>query len=75
MAAIMPTLLSGIANGARQGILFKSGTHLETIGRVRRSFGQTGTLTTGQLQKLRHLRSQPSLKIESFKSLLLWKFF
>ena len=31
----MPTLLSGIANGSRQGILFKNGAHLEAIGRVR----------------------------------------
>lgn len=51
MAAIMPTLLSGIANGARQGILFKSGAQLETIGRVRAiAFDKTGTLTTGKPQ-------------------------
>ncbi|NDJ17998.1 heavy metal translocating P-type ATPase [Myxacorys almedinensis A] len=51
MAAIMPTLLSGIANGARQGILFKNGAQLEQIGRVRAiAFDKTGTLTTGQLK-------------------------
>lgn len=51
MAAIMPTLLSGIANGARQGILFKSGAQLEMIGRVKAiAFDKTGTLTTGKLQ-------------------------
>lgn len=51
MAAIMPTLLSGIANGARQGILFKNGAQLERIGKVRAiAFDKTGTLTTGQLQ-------------------------
>jgi len=51
MASIMPTLLSGIANGARQGILFKNGAQLETIGKVRAiAFDKTGTLTTGQLQ-------------------------
>ncbi|HEY9632163.1 MAG TPA: heavy metal translocating P-type ATPase [Coleofasciculaceae cyanobacterium] len=51
MASIMPTLLSGIANGARQGILFKTGTQLEMIGRVRAiAFDKTGTLTTGKLQ-------------------------
>ncbi|MBE7379818.1 MAG: heavy metal translocating P-type ATPase [Leptolyngbya sp. SIO1E4] len=51
MAAIMPTLLSGIAQGARQGILFKDGAQLETIGKVRAiAFDKTGTLTTGQLQ-------------------------
>lgn len=50
MAAIMPTLLSGIANGARQGILFKNGAQLEKIGKVRAiAFDKTGTLTTGEL--------------------------
>ena len=51
MAAIMPTLLSGIANGARHGILFKSGAQLETIGQIRAiAFDKTGTLTTGKPQ-------------------------
>ena len=51
MAAIMPTLLSGIARGARQGILFKDGAQLETIGQVQAiAFDKTGTLTTGILQ-------------------------
>ncbi|MGI2905658.1 heavy metal translocating P-type ATPase [Tolypothrix sp. VBCCA 56010] len=51
MAAIMPTLLSGIANGARQGILFKNGSQLETMGKVRAiAFDKTGTLTTGIVQ-------------------------
>ena len=51
MASIMPTLLSGIANGARTGILFKDGAQLEKIGRVKAiAFDKTGTLTTGQLQ-------------------------
>lgn len=51
MAAIMPTLLSGIAQGARQGILFKDGAQLEMIGRVQAiAFDKTGTLTTGVLQ-------------------------
>lgn len=49
MAAIMPTLLSGISNGARQGILFKNGAQLELIGQVKAiAFDKTGTLTTGQ---------------------------
>lgn len=51
MASIMPTLLSGIANGARQGILFKTGAQLELMGKVRAiAFDKTGTLTTGKLQ-------------------------
>jgi Zn2+/Cd2+-exporting ATPase len=50
MAAIMPTLLSGIANGARQGILFKGGNTLEAIGQVQAvAFDKTGTLTMGKL--------------------------
>jgi Zn2+/Cd2+-exporting ATPase len=51
MAAIMPGLLSGIANGARQGILLKNGIALESIGQVQViAFDKTGTLTTGQLR-------------------------
>ena len=51
MASIMPTLLSGIAHGARSGILFKNGAQLEKIGRVRAiAFDKTGTLTMGQLE-------------------------
>ncbi len=50
MAAIMPTLVSGIAAGARQGILFKSGSQLEMLGQVKAiAFDKTGTLTTGIL--------------------------
>jgi Zn2+/Cd2+-exporting ATPase len=50
MAAIMPTLLSGMANGAKQGILFKGGNTLETIGQIKAvAFDKTGTLTTGKL--------------------------
>jgi Zn2+/Cd2+-exporting ATPase len=51
MAAIMPGLLSGIANGARQGILFKNGAQLEMIGKIKAiAFDKTGTLTTGELE-------------------------
>lgn len=51
MASIMPGLLSGIANGARQGILYKTGAQLEMIGKVSAiAFDKTGTLTTGKLQ-------------------------
>jgi Cd2+/Zn2+-exporting ATPase len=51
MASIMPTLLSGIAKGARQGILFKNGAQLEQIGKIKAiAFDKTGTLTTGKLK-------------------------
>ncbi|MEY3870579.1 MAG: hypothetical protein RLZZ338_4473 [Cyanobacteriota bacterium] len=65
MAAIMPTLLSGIANGARHGILFKNGAQLETIGRVKAiAFDKTGTLTTGKLKVVKILPSQPQLETQ-----------
>ncbi|MGB3295879.1 MAG: heavy metal translocating P-type ATPase [Phormidesmis sp.] len=64
MAAIMPTLLSGIAKGARQGILFKDGAQLEKIGRVRAiAFDKTGTLTTGILQTS-DLRAAPGVSAD-----------
>ena len=51
MAAIMPTLLSGIARGAKGGILFKNGGQLEKIGKIKAiAFDKTGTLTTGKLE-------------------------
>ncbi|MEM6839883.1 MAG: heavy metal translocating P-type ATPase [Cyanobacteria bacterium P01_C01_bin.120] len=60
MASIMPTLLSGIANGARRGILFKNGAQLEQMGHVRAiAFDKTGTLTTGHLQVVNVLAAQP----------------
>ena len=51
MAATMPALLSGIANGARHGILFKNAAQLEAIGQVKAiAFDKTGTLTMGKPQ-------------------------
>ena len=64
MASIMPTLLSGIAHGARSGILFKNGAQLEKIGRVRAiAFDKTGTLTMGQLE-VRDIIPAPQQSIE-----------
>lgn len=61
MASIMPTLLSGIANGGRHGILFKNGAQLEQIGRVKAiAFDKTGTLTTGKLQVIHVMSTQKS---------------
>lgn len=65
MASIMPTLLSGIANGARHGILFKNGAQLELIGRVKAiAFDKTGTLTTGKLQVVHALATQKSTEAQ-----------
>lgn len=49
-------LLSGVAAGARQGILFKGGVHLERAGTVKVvAFDKTGTLTEGK-PRVRSLR-------------------
>jgi Cd2+/Zn2+-exporting ATPase len=43
------TVLAGIAQGARNGVLIKGGVHLENLGRVRvMAFDKTGTLTAGR---------------------------
>ena len=69
MAAIMPTLLSGIANGARQGILFKNGAQLEKIGKVRAiAFDKTGTLTTGQVQVFQVISGSEYTEIDVLKA-------
>jgi len=49
VSSIIPAVLSGISNGARNGILFKGGVHLENIGNVQVvAFDKTGTLTEGK---------------------------
>jgi Cd2+/Zn2+-exporting ATPase len=65
MAAIMPTLLSGIANGAKQGILFKNGAQLEAIGQIKAiAFDKTGTLTTGHPEVYAVLPAAGYAKVE-----------
>jgi Cd2+/Zn2+-exporting ATPase len=47
--SIPAALLSGLASSARNGVLFKGGSHLEAASRVRAiAFDKTGTLTTGR---------------------------
>ncbi|WP_318502793.1 heavy metal translocating P-type ATPase [Bacillus sp. T3] len=49
VASIMPATLSAISNGARHGILFKGGVHLENLGNLQAiAFDKTGTLTKGK---------------------------
>lgn len=48
VASIMPALLSAISKGARKGVLFKSGMHLDMLSDVKVvAFDKTGTLTEG----------------------------
>jgi Cd2+/Zn2+-exporting ATPase len=48
-ASIMPATLSAISKGARHGILFKGGVHLENLGNLNAiAFDKTGTLTKGK---------------------------
>ena len=49
VVAITPATLSAISNGARNGILFKGGIHLERLASVKAiAFDKTGTLTEGK---------------------------
>jgi Zn2+/Cd2+-exporting ATPase len=49
VASIMPATLSAISNGARHGILFKGGVHLENLSHIKAiAFDKTGTLTKGK---------------------------
>lgn len=51
VASIMPAILSAISNGARKGLLFKGGVHLENLANVKAiAFDKTGTLTNGELE-------------------------
>lgn len=49
VASVTPATLSAISNGARNGILFKGGVHLENLAQVKViAFDKTGTLTKGK---------------------------
>jgi len=58
------SILSAIANGARRGILFKGGVHLEQTATVKVvAFDKTGTLTAGA-PELTYLEAQPGITEE-----------
>lgn len=49
VASTMPAILSAISKGARHGMLFKGGVHLEGLANLSAiAFDKTGTLTTGK---------------------------
>lgn len=49
VASIMPATLAAISNGAKSGIIFKGGVHLENLGQIRAiAFDKTGTITRGR---------------------------
>lgn len=49
VASVMPATLSSISNGAKNGILFKGGLHLENLSVLRAlAVDKTGTLTQGK---------------------------
>lgn len=49
VASVMPATLASISNGARNGILFKGGNHLEALNHLQAiAFDKTGTLTQGK---------------------------
>ncbi len=49
VASIMPATLAAISNGAKHGILFKGGVHLENLSHLKAiAFDKTGTLTKGK---------------------------
>lgn len=49
VASITPAILAAMSNGARRGLLFKGGTHLETLAKTRVvAFDKTGTITSGK---------------------------
>lgn len=51
VASVTPATLSAISNGAKSGILFKGGVHLENLSRIKAiAFDKTGTLTQGKPQ-------------------------
>lgn len=49
VASIMPATLAAVSNGAKRGVLFKGGIHLEHLGSLKAiAFDKTGTLTSGK---------------------------
>ncbi|QST00475.1 cadmium-translocating P-type ATPase [Pontibacillus sp. ALD_SL1] len=71
VASIMPATLSAISNGARNGILFKGGVHLENLSHLQAiAFDKTGTLTNGKpIVTDAYFRSEDENLLEVFTSI------
>ncbi|MFG6117102.1 heavy metal translocating P-type ATPase [Halobacillus sp. MO56] len=68
VASIMPATLSAISNGARNGVLFKGGVHLENLSHLKAiAFDKTGTLTKGkpEVTDIYFRSDQESIKVLS----------
>ncbi|OED31107.1 cadmium-translocating P-type ATPase [Planococcus maritimus] len=49
VASIMPATLAAVSNGAKSGVIFKGGAHLENLSVIKAiAFDKTGTLTRGK---------------------------
>ena len=60
--SIPATVVSAVSNGARHGILFKGGAHLDALATIRvAAFDKTGTLTVGRpaVVSVRAAKEQP----------------
>jgi Cd2+/Zn2+-exporting ATPase len=68
--SVPASVLSAIANGARAGVLFKGGSHLEEMAGIRAiAFDKTGTLTLGKPQ-LTDLIPAPGLEGQALLALM-----
>lgn len=74
VASIMPATLAAISHGAKHGILFKGGVHLENLGHLQAiALDKTGTLTKGKPEVTAVYVRKIIRKNDFYKLLLLLK--